>query len=535
MELLNNLALGLDAAISPNTLLYCFIGVLLGTLIGVLPGIGALAAISLLLPLTFYIAPEAAIVMLAGVYYGSAYGGSTAAILLNLPGTPSSAVACLDGYPMGKQGRAGVALFITAIASFVGAMIGLTALVLFSPAIADLGLEFSPADYFALMLLGLVAASTISGGSALKGLAMVMLGLLLGMVGTDVNSGVPRYYFGYFQLLDGVSLVVLAMGLFGVAEVIASINNVPARTSKERHVTMRSMLPTRDDWKRSLTPMLRGAGIGGFFGALPGTGGAIASFISYATEKRMAKDPSRFGKGAIEGLAGPEASNNAAVQTAFVPSLTLGIPGDAVMALILGALIIHGITPGPMMMTQQPGLFWGLIVSFFIGNIMLLVLNIPLVGIWVKILSIPYRMLFPAIVIFICLGVYSANNSTFDILLVVVFGFAGYLLMVLKFEPAPVLLGYVLGPMMEENLRRALLISRGDMGVFLEKPISATFVAMTVMMLAWSLWTAVRGRQRGRPVDRGTPQSEQPDDTHPQPHDEAATVGKNGSVTGPRP
>lgn len=493
MDLVNNLALGLEAALSPYNLFYCFIGVLLGTLIGVLPGIGALAAISLLLPLTFYIEPTAAIIMLAGVYYGSAYGGSTAAILLNLPGTPSSAVACIDGYPMAKQGRAGVALFITAIASFAGAMLGLIALVFFSPMIADLGLKFSPADYFALMLLGLVAASTISRGSALKGLAMVVLGLLFGMVGTDVNSGVPRYFFGQFELLDGLSLVVLAMALFGLSEVLASINNTQQRSSGVRGwISLRSMLPTRDDWKRTGMPILRGSGIGGFFGALPGTGGAIASFVAYATEKRVAKDPSRFGNGAIEGVVAPESSNNAAVQTAFVPSLTLGIPGDAVMALILGALIIHGISPGPLMITEQPTLFWGLVVSFFIGNILLLVLNIPLVTIWVKILAIPYHVLYPAIIIFICLGVFSANNSVFDIYMVVLFGFVGYLMLVLRFDPAPLLLGFILGPMMEENLRRALLLSRGDMMVFLQKPISATLIAVTTGLLLWSAFAALR-------------------------------------------
>jgi len=496
MDLFSNLLLGFQTAISPVTLAYCFLGVFLGTLIGVLPGIGALAAISLLLPVTYHMDPTSAIIMLAGVYYGTAYGGSTASILLNLPGTPSSAVACLDGYPMAKQGRAGVALFITAIASFAGAMIGLAFLILFSPAISELGLKFGPAEYFAMMLLGLVAASTIASGSPAKGLAMVVLGLLFGMVGTDVNSGVSRYDFGFIELNDGLNLVALAMGLFGVAEVISSINNVPNRSSKERGITFRSMLPTRDDWKRSVMPALRGSGIGGFFGALPGTGSSIASFMSYAAEKRIAKDPSRFGKGAIEGVVSPEAANNAAVQTAFVPSLTLGIPGDAVMALMLGALIIHGITPGPMLLTEQPALFWGLIVSFVIGNIMLLILNIPLVGLWVKLLSIPYRMLYPAILVFICLGVYSVNNNTFDVMLVVFFGLVGYVMMVLRFEPAPLLLGFILGPLMEENLRRALLISRGDMSVFIQRPISATLIGITLLMLLWALWVSVRGRSR---------------------------------------
>lgn len=498
MDLLSNLALGWATAISPTTLMFCFLGVLLGTIVGILPGIGALASISLLLPVTYHIDATSAIVMLAGVYYGSAYGGSTAAILLNLPGTPSSAVACLDGYPMSKQGRAGVALFMTAIASFVGAMSGLAVLILFSPFIAELGLTFGAAEYFSLMVLGIVAASTVSAGSPIKGLAMVVLGLVLGTVGIDVNSGVARYHFGFLELMDGLSLVALAMGLFGLSEVISSVNKVPTRRASERGISLRSLLPTRSDWRDSAMPMARGSGIGGFIGAMPGVGSTIASFMAYAIEKRVAKHPERFGHGAIEGITAPEAANNAAVQTAFVPSLTLGIPGDVVMALMLGALIIHGIIPGPMLMTEQPSLFWGLIVSFVIGNIMLLILNIPLVGVWVKMLSIPYRALYPAIVVFICLGVYSANNSTFDILLLVFFGLVGYLMVVLRFEPAPVLLGFILGPLIEENLRRSLLLSRGDPTVFLQRPISATLLVITAALLVWTFWSGMRRRSSAR-------------------------------------
>ncbi|MCK9260409.1 MAG: tripartite tricarboxylate transporter permease, partial [Azoarcus sp.] len=397
MDFLANLVLGFDAAIAPATLLYCLLGVTLGTFIGVLPGIGPLAAISLLLPLTYYVPPTAAIIMLAGVYYGAQYGGSTASILLNLPGTPSSAVACLDGHPMARQGRAGVALFMTTIASFLGAMFGLVILAGFSPAIAELGLMFGPAEYFAIMVLGLVAAATLSG-SPLKGTAMVVFGLLLSMIGTDVNSGVSRYYFGVSGLMDGISLVALAMGLFGVADVIAGINNI-RHTGPASSISLRSMLPTREDVSRSWLAMLRGSAIGSFFGALPGTGTTIASFMSYSTEKRIAKDPKRFGKGAIEGVAAPEAANNAAAQTAFVPTLSLGIPGDATMALMLGALIIHGITPGPLLMSERPDVFWGLIVSFAFGNLMLLVLNIPLIGIWVSMLRIPYHVLYPFILV----------------------------------------------------------------------------------------------------------------------------------------
>ena len=493
MELLSNLALGFSSAFAPATLLFCFFGVLLGTLIGVLPGIGALATISLLLPVTYHMTPGAAIIMLAGVYYGAQYGGSTASILLNLPGTPSSAVACLDGYPMARQGRAGVALFMTTVASFVGAVIGLFILAAFTPTIAELGLKFGPAEYFAMMLLGLIAASTIATGSPVKGIAMVVLGLLLGMVGTDVNSGATRYDFGILELTDGVNLVALAMGIFGISEVINSINNVPKGGAGGR-ITLRSMLPTREDNRRSVMPMLRGSAVGSFFGALPGTGASIASFMSYAVEKKVARDPQRFGQGAVEGVTAPEAANNAAVQTAFVPTLSLGIPGDAVMALMLGALVIHGIQPGPMMIAEQPEIYWGLIASFIIGNVMLVILNIPLIGIWVSLLRIPYRVLYPAILVFICLGVYSVNNNTFDVQLTALIGVVGYVLMLLRFEAAPLLLGFILGPMMEENLRRAMLLSRGDAMVFVERPISATMLALATLMLLWSTWSAVRMR-----------------------------------------
>ncbi|MGL1835114.1 tripartite tricarboxylate transporter permease [Rhodocyclaceae bacterium SMB388] len=497
MDIASGLILGLQSALQPTTLFYCFIGVFVGTLIGVLPGIGALATISLLLPITFHIEPTAAIVMLAGVYYGAQYGGSTAAILLNLPGTPSSAVTCLDGYPLAKQGRGGVALFMTTIASFVGSMLGIAALILFAPSIADFGLKFGPAEYFSMMLLGLIAASTLASGSVTKGLAMVVLGLLLGTIGTDVDSGVMRFTFGQLGLADGINLVALAMGIFGVSEVIATINRAREAKSSEK-ISFRSMLPTRKEARDSVSPMLRGTGIGSFFGALPGTGASIASFMAYAVEKKVAKDRSRFGKGAIEGLVAPESANNAAAQTAFVPTLSLGIPGDAVMALMLGALIIHGIQPGPMLMTEQPALFWGLIVSFGIGNIMLVILNLPLIGVWVALLRIPYSVLYPAILVFVALGVYSVSGNTFDILMVAVIGFAGYLLAVMRFDVAPLLLGFVLGPLMEENLRRALLLSRGSMTTFIERPISAVFLAVCGALIMWSLLSAFRDWFRGR-------------------------------------
>ena len=496
MDIANGLLLGLQTAMQPEILLYCFIGVFLGTLIGVLPGIGALAAISLLLPITFHLEPVAAIVMLAGVYYGAQYGGSTAAILLNLPGTPSSAVACLDGYPMAKQGRAGVALFMTTVASFIGSMLGIMALVAFAPGIAEIGLLFGAAEYFSIMLLGLIAAATLAAGSPIKGLAMVLFGLLLGTVGTDVNSGVPRFDFEIPELMDAISLVALAMALFGIAELISSVNLKRDGEVKEK-ITLRSMLPSREDVRQSVRPMLRGSGIGGFMGALPGAGPSIAAFMSYAVEKKVAKDPSRFGKGAIEGVTAPESANNAAAQTAFVPTLSLGIPGDAVMALMLGALIIHGIQPGPMLMTAQPELFWGLIVSFAIGNVMLVILNLPLVNIWVSILRIPYHVLYPAILVFICLGVYSVNNNTFDVYMTAALGVLGYVLLKLRFEPAPLLLGFVLGPMMEENLRRAMLLSRGDPSTFIERPISAVVLGLCAALLLWTAYAALkRGLKR---------------------------------------
>jgi TctA family transporter len=497
MDLLGNLWLGLQVAVDPINLLYCFVGVLLGTVVGVLPGIGALAAISLLLPLSYHMSPTGAIIMLAGVYYGAQYGGSTASILLNLPGTPSSAVTCIDGYPMARQGKAGVALFVTTIASLVGAMSGLILLTLFSPLIAEIGLKFGPAEFCAMMLLGLVAASSVGSGSAIKGLAMMVFGLLLGTMGTDVNSGVPRFFFGVPDLADGINLVALAMGLFGIAEVVRCIRSADANRKVE-HVTLRSMVPTRTEFRATVKPMARGSALGSALGALPGVGPSIAAFMAYAIEKKVARDPSRFGHGAIEGITAPESANNAAAQTAFVPSLSLGIPGDAVMAVMLGALIIHGIQPGPMLISEQPSLFWGLVVSFAIGNLMLVILNLPTIGLWVALLRIPFAWMYPAILLFVALGVYSVNNNSFDIYMVTLLGIMGYLLMVLRFEPAPLLLGYILGPLLEEHLRRAMLLSRGDATVFFTRPISATLMAAALALLLWALWGAVRGHLQAR-------------------------------------
>lgn len=496
MEFFANLAIGFEVAFSAKSLMYCFIGVTLGTFVGVLPGIGPLAAIAMLLPITFSLDPTSALIMLAGIYYGTAYGGSTASILLNLPGTPSSAVTCLDGYPMSQQGRAGVALFITTVASFVGSLIGLIVLATFSPPLAAIALKFASPEYFSLMVLGLLAAALVSSGSPFRSLAMVCLGLLLGIVGTDINTGLFRFTYGYMHLFEGLPLVAIALGIFGLPELINNAGRRDRPLLLAKSITFRSMIPTKDDWHRSWGAMLRGTGIGAFFGTLPGTGGLLASFMSYATEKRVNKDPSRFGKGAIEGVAGPEAANNAAVQTAFIPTLTLGIPGDVVMAIMMGAMIIHGITPGPALLNEHSDMFWGLVVSFLIGNILLVVLNIPLIGLWVRILAIPYSVLFPFIVAFVCIGVYSVNNSVVDLYVLMGFGALGVLMICLKFEPAPMILGLILGPMLEENMRRTLTISRGDYLVFLTRPISASFLAVSVLIILWAIYTSRRERRR---------------------------------------
>ena len=491
MTVWEGLAHGFGVALQPDVLIYCLLGVSLGTFIGVLPGIGAMAAISLLLPITFYISPEAALVMLAGVYYGAQYGGAVASILLRLPGTPQSAVTTLDGYPMAQQGRAGVALFVSMVSSFAGSMLGIVVLVVLAGWLSEVATSFRSAEYAAMMVLGLVAASTIGSDRPAKAFAMVTLGLILGCVGTDVNSGAQRFTFGIPELMDGINLVALAMGLFGVAEVIGNIRNAERQAAPER-VTFRNMMPTRDDLRRMPGATLRGTALGSFFGALPGTGSTLSSFLSYAVERRVARHPERFGNGAVEGVAGPEAANNAAAITAFVPTLTLGIPGDPIMALMLGALVIHGIQPGPEMLTARPDMFWGLVVSFGIGNLLLLILNLPLIGIWVSMLRIPFRYLYPAILIFVCLGVYSVRGSAFDIATVAVVGIGGYLLALARFSPALLLLGFVLGPLIETHLRRAMLISRGDPMVFLERPIACGFVIATALLILLSIWQAVR-------------------------------------------
>ena len=498
MDIVSNLALGLEVAFTPTNLLYCFFGVFVGTFVGVLPGIGPLAAISMLFPITFHLEPTTALIMLAGIYYGTAYGGSTASILLNIPGGTSSAITCLDGYPMSKQGRGGIALFITAVGSFFGGVVGILVLSIFTPLIAKYALTFGSAEYFSLMVFGLVAASTISDGSAIKGLSMVVLGAILATAGMDPQSGTARFTFGSLDMLDGLSISALAMGVFGVAEIIASVGRTEIAQVDPKAINFRSMIPTREDVRRSIMPMVRSSWIGSIFGALPGTGVSIASFMSYAVEKKVSKRPEEFGKGAIEGVVAPETANNAADQTAFVPTLSLGIPGSATMALMIGALMVHGIHPGPNLITEEPEIFWGLVMSFWIGNVLLVILNLPLIGLWVRLLLVPYHLLYPAILMFVSIGAYSVRYSGFDVMVVLGFGALGYLLRVLALPAAPLLLGFVLGPLVEQHFRRAMVLARGDFTEILTRPISGTVLVITAVMVVWTIWSAVRTR---RPAD----------------------------------
>jgi putative tricarboxylic transport membrane protein len=494
MEFFANIGLAFTTALSTENLSYCFLGVTLGMVVGVLPGIGHFAAISMLMPLTYHIQPTAALVMLAGIYYGAQYGGAVTSTLLNLPGTASTAVTCLDGYPMAQKGRAGVALFLNAISSFSGSIIAVFVLIALAPPLARVALTFTSTDYFSMMVLGLVATATLVRGSPLIGAASVVIGLVLGLVGTDVNTGIMRFTFNIPQLFDGVSIVALAMALFGLTEVISSAGREQVQAIRQR-VTMRSLVPTREDLRRAFWPIIRGAAVGTGVGILPGAGGGtMAAFMAYAVELRVSRTPQIFGTGAIEGVTAPESANNATTQAAFIPTLTLGIPGDAIMALMLGALLIHGIQPGPRVITENPELFWGLVGSFFIGNIMLLVFNIPLIGIWVKILEIPYRYLFPSVVALVGVGVYSIAYSDVDVLSVALFALIGYLMVTMGFEPAPILLGYILGPLLEENFRRSLSITDGDLSIFVTRPISAAFLALSFGLVAWTVVSSMRAR-----------------------------------------
>jgi TctA family transporter len=491
--LIANLGIGFGVALTPLNLLYCFMGVLLGTLIGVLPGIGPVATIAMLLPVTFTLPPVSALIMLAGIYYGAQYGGSTTAILVNLPGESASVVTALDGYKMARQGRAGPALGMAAIGSFFAGCVATVIIALFAPPLAEVALKFGPTEYFSLMVLGLIAATVLAHGSLIKAIAMVLLGLLLGLVGTDVNSGVARYSFGIAELSDGIGFVTVAMGMFGIAEIVANLDHKEKRAIFTAKIGR--LLPSREDLIHCIPSVLRGTALGSGLGILPGGGALLASFAAYTLEKKAARPPRKFGDGDIRGVAAPESANNAGAQTSFIPLLTLGIPSNPVMALMIGAMMIQGIAPGPQVMTERPQLFWGMIASMWVGNLMLVVLNLPLIGMWIKLLTVPYRLLYPAILLFCCIGVFSVNNSSFDIYMMSAFTVLGYVCVKLACEPAPLILGFILGPMMEENLRRAMLLSRGDVSVFFTKPISAVLLGISLVLLLIVLAPSVKKKR----------------------------------------
>lgn len=497
MELLNNLILGFENAVTLQNLLYCFVGVSVGTLIGVLPGMGPVATVAMLLPITYSLDPSAALIMLAGIYYGAQYGGSTTAVLVNIPGEAAAVVTCLDGHQMAKRGRAGAALGIAAIGSFIAGCFATVLIAAFAPPLTQLAFEFGPAEYFSLMVLGLVSAVVLANGDLLKAIAMIFLGLLLGLVGTDINSGAMRYTFGVGELMEGLDFVALSMGIYGFAEIMRNLEITQSRSLVPGKVG--TVLPTKEDLKASAGPIARGTLLGSFLGILPGGGALLSSFASYTLEKKLggAHAKPAFGEGNIRGVAGPESANNAGAQTSFIPMLTLGIPSNAVMALMIGAMMIHNITPGPQVMTQDPGLFWGLIVSMWIGNLILIILNLPLIGLWVQLLKVPYRWLYPAILCFCCIGVYSISNNVFQIWMTIGFGVLGYLFYKLDCEAAPLILGFILGPMMEEHMRRALLLSRGDLTVFFTSPISAVLLLIAAILLLLVLLPAVKsGREK---------------------------------------
>jgi len=493
MEIIDNLYLGFATALSFDNLLYAFAGCLLGTLIGVLPGLGPLATISMLLPFTFGLEPTSALIMLAGIYYGAAYGGSTTAILVNLPGETSSVVTVIDGYQMARRGRAGVAIATAAIASFIAGCIGTFVLASFAAPLASIAFKFGGAEYFSLMVVGLVGAVALASGSLIKAIGMILVGIVLGFVGTDINSGVERFTFGQVRLWEGIDFIVIAVGMFAFGEVIASLEGDEKRETYTNRVG--SLLPGREDFRRMMPSALRGTAIGSALGILPGAGLALASFMSYSLERKVSRHRDEMGQGAIEGVAGPEAANNAAAQTAFIPTLTLGIPGTPTMALMLGAMIMHNIQPGPQVMTRNPDLFWGLIASMWIGNLMLVVLNLPMVGLWVRLLKIPYTALFPAILLFCCLGIYGVQFSTFDVYLAAGFGLLGYFFRKIGCDPAPLVLGFILGPMMEENFRRALVLSQGDFIVFIREPISLGFLLLAAGLILLASLPKIRRKR----------------------------------------
>ncbi len=483
MELLNHVGMAFSIACEPKTLFLCFVGVLMGTLVGVLPGLGPAASISLLIPLTFSLTPAQSIIMLAGIYYGAYYGGSTTSILVNIPGEAASTVTCLDGYQMAKKGRAGPALGISAFGSFIAGTFAIILMMFLAPPLARIALKFGPPEYFSLMCLGLTMVTYLSSGSMVKALMMMCIGLMIGCVGNDLVTGSMRYAFGSLQLTDGFGLVPVIMGLFGISEVLINVEE-PSESRALFKTRVRELFPTRRDWKDSAWPITRGSILGSFLGILPGGGGVLASFVSYAVEKRFSKHPERFGTGEIAGVAGPESANNAGAGTSFIPLLTLGIPCNAVIAILMGALMVHGVTPGPLLIAKHPDIFWGVIGSMYIGNALLLVLNLPLIGVWVKILKIPYPILFPLILLFCLIGAYSLNNNIFDVAIMIIFGVVGYLMKKFDYHPAPIVLALVLGPKLEESLRQSLVISEGSPVVFFTHPISAAFLVAAVFLLA---------------------------------------------------
>jgi len=492
-ELFANLSLGFATALSLQNVSFAFLGCLIGTLIGVLPGVGPIATIAMLLPLTFSFDPTGALIMLAGIYYGAQYGGSTTAILVNIPGEATSVVTTLDGHAMAKQGRAGVALGIAAIGSFISGTFATLIIAALGAPLTKLALLFGPAEYFSLMVLGLAFAVVLARGSVLKAISMIVVGLLLSTVGTDLETGEERLTLGLPALADGIDFAVLAMGMFGFAEVLRNLENPESRDVVKGKIGR--LLPSASDMKQAIGPILRGMGLGAALGILPGNGAVLGPFAAYTLEKKLARDPSRFGRGAIEGVAGPESANNAGAQTAFIPLLTLGIPPNAVMALMVGAMTIHGVIPGPQVMTKNPELFWGMIASMWIGNLMLLVINLPLVGLWVRLLKVPYRLMFPAILIFCCIGIYSINNSPSDVIFTAFFGLFGYALIKFGFEPAPMLLGFVLGRLMEEKFRQALVLSRGNFMTFIDRPVSAGLLLVALVVLVIAVTPAIRRRR----------------------------------------
>src|SRR5690349_7557568 len=494
MEFFDNLVIGFGVALNPANLGFAFVGAMVGTLIGVLPGIGPIATIAMLLPLTFHLEPVSGLIMLAGIFYGAQYGGSTTAILVNLPGETSSVVTCIDGHQMARQGKAGSALAIAALGSFFAGTVATFIIAAFAPPLARVGQSFGAPEYFSLMVLGLIAAVVLAHGSVLKAIAMIILGLLLGLVGTDGQNASQRFTFDIMELSDGIDFAVLAIGVFGVGEVIANLT----RGEESRSVMcerITRLWPTREDFGLAWPAVLRGTGLGSILGVLPGGGATLSSFAAYVLEKKIARDPSRFGRGAVEGVAGPESANNAGAQTSFIPMLTLGIPGNAVMALMIGALTIHGIQPGPQIMTERPALFWGMVASMWIGNLMLVIINLPLIGIWVQLLKVPYRILYLSILLFCAIGVYTVNNSSFDVVMAALFGVLGYVFIRLECEPAPLILGFVLGPLMEDNLRRAMRISGGDPMIFINRPISLGLLIAVAVLLVTVALPAIRTKR----------------------------------------